>query len=115
MNTRYVMLIAIVSLAFLSGCENRFNSYEPYSTFDDRMASPERLPTTPDDQMPPADSGSQYSSADDSSAYDNYSPSASYDQPKNSGPQSAGSSQSDLEVPYSETTKTKHAYNVGGY
>jgi hypothetical protein len=112
MKTRYLALVAIVSLVFLSGCQNRFNDYEPYSSFDDRMAEAGRPPMTPDDQMPPMDdAASPYASAD---SYDSYSSSgADY----SSGPRRQAmnsSSSSDLEVPYSDTRK-KHAYNVGGF
>ncbi|VVC76601.1 hypothetical protein AQUSIP_19230 [Aquicella siphonis] len=108
MKSRYLILAAAALIVILTGCRNRIEEYEPYSTFDDRMAAAESgRPMTPDDQMPP-EYGDQYAYSS-SGGQDE----GSYDQPRMAARSSSSSSQSDVEVPFSESRGPKHAVNVG--
>lgn len=112
MKARYCMLMAMVLIAFLSGCRNRFEEYEPYSTFDERMASAERGSANfPDDQMPPlAENGYAYEGNQNYYSNDQQ----FTDQPRIAERRSFSSSiQSDAEVPFTESRGPKHAANIG--
>jgi hypothetical protein len=100
MKAHYLFLSAVLFSIALTGCKNRFEEYEPYSTFDERMASASRPTVTPDDQMPPS------ANSDDQYAYNNYS--------SGNNASSSGSSGDGIEVPFSETRGKEHpAVNVG--
>ncbi|MBX3708547.1 MAG: hypothetical protein KIT56_06365 [Gammaproteobacteria bacterium] len=112
MKMRYFMLVAAVVITFLGGCKNRIEEYEPYSAFDERMASAERGgPNFPDDQMPPsmedpyAYNGDQGYSLGDQLV----------DQPRMAERKSynSNSGQSDVEVPFTDSRSPKHAANIG--
>lgn len=112
MKKRYMMLAAITAVLFLTGCHNRFEEYEPYSTFDERMAESEKGKSglVPDDQMPPP---ATMASGDYSNEFtdDNVSNSPR----KMQAQQYSGGSSNDLEVPFSSSrgAQTKHAVNIG--
>lgn len=52
MVARYGCLVIMALVLSLTACKNRFETYEPYSAFDERMAMSERPSFVPDDQMP---------------------------------------------------------------
>lgn len=111
MKSRYLILAAAVLIVFLTGCRNRIEEYEPYSTFDERMASAVNgKPLTPDDQMPP-EYGDSFAYSNGSDQDDN-SYSGGSSRMASSG--SSATSQNDIEVPFSETRGPKRPVNIGG-
>lgn len=110
MNSRYGLLIAITLMVFLTGCKNRFEEYEPYSTFDERMATEanKNRPLTPDDQMPPASPEKYaYNSAPQE-------PNASQFAEGTSGAgYSNSNTQNSDDLHFTEYGTNRHAYNVG--
>lgn len=117
MKGRYFFLAIIV--VFLAGCHNRFEEYEPYSAFDDRMAVADRgQPMMPDDQMPP-ESYEQYGYSNSYNEYtdprDNYPYQPRTPAPRSSPSASSGSvsSSGNAEVPFSDTRSPKHPVNLG--
>ena len=97
MKSRYLMLLILAFI--LSGCTNRFEEYEPYSTFDDRMAAAEQPTLTPDDQMPAA-------------VQEDFATSGS-EKYYSSNQSTPSSNQSDSEVPFMDSRSKKQAVNVG--
>lgn len=98
MKAHYLFLSAVLFSIALTGCKNRFEEYEPYSTFDERMAAASRPTLTPDDQMPQA--------SDDQYAYSQYSGGNNATSASNQG--------DGIEVPFSETRGKEHpAVNLG--
>lgn len=106
MKMRYCLLFVLISGFALSGCHNRFEEYEPYSYFDERMAEESRPAGVPDDQMPPE--------VDDQYAY-NYSSTAPVARQYQSNPVSQAPVRSvpNAEVPF-DASRSKHAANIGG-
>ena len=114
-------LILSLSLIFLlSGCLNRFETYEPYSAFDDRMHDAEKnMSMYPENSQSPYGDGDQYGYyTDDRYAYPDY----QFDrqQPSRSAPRrvqnySNGNPNGDTEVPFSDSRgpAEKHPVNVG--
>lgn len=114
MKARYLVLTTMAFILFLTGCKNRFEEFEPYSAFDDRMALAESggpMPT--DDQMPPPDFGDQYAGGVDRGYY-NDAGSSSYERPPRMAvKQYSNNSGSNGEVPFSDSRGPKHATNIG--
>jgi hypothetical protein len=125
MKVGYMMLMAIMMMVFLTGCYNRFEEYEPYSTFDERMASASKgKPMPTDDQMPPGVTDDSYASGgyysfnnefrDEGGAVSASEPRSVPAQRYSDGTPT-GRSQEDLEVPFSSShgQSTKHPVNIG--
>jgi hypothetical protein len=47
MKIAYPLSAALILVVLLSGCKNRFETYEPYSSFDERMAAEANKPHAP--------------------------------------------------------------------
>jgi len=113
MKSGYFMLAALVMTVFLNGCTNRFETYEPYSTFDDRMAAADKSrPYPPDDQMP-SQTDDQYASASDQEKSSN-----DYqmdDEPTRVASKGGFSSGQSDEVPFSSSRNNKRPMNIGAY
>lgn len=104
MKAHYLFLSAILFSVALTGCKNRFEDYQPYDTFDERMAAASNPPVTPDDQMPSSSPDDQYAYSQSYSSGNNASSTAS----------NVKSGDGGIEVPFSETRgKEPPAVNVG--
>ena len=86
--------IALILGVTLTGCKNRLETYEPYDTYDERMAAAESArPYAPENAY-----GDQFADAE---------PSAPQQRSM-----SASASQN-AEVPFSSSRGEKHAVNIG--
>lgn len=92
---------ALILSATVSGCKNRLETYEPYDTFDERMAAAETgRPYAPADAY-----GDQFAATGDDSS------SASSRMPQQKSV--SASANQNAEVPFSETRGSKHPVNIG--
>jgi len=107
MFTRLLLFILVTLFFSLTACKNRFETYEPYSYFDERMAMADRGHFVPDDQIP-VGMNEYYEEVQDSS----------YDQPmRSSSPRrdmgtARRQAAEELEVPF-DSSRQKHAVNIG--
>ena len=125
MKLGYFLLVMTALTMVISGCTNRFEEFEPYSAFDDRMAEAQKgPPMMPDDQMPPP-SYEQYGYPSSYNEYidprggfsDEPSPSAprlsSPNSPRTYNSSSQSMSSSNAEVPFSDSRSPKRPTNIG--
>ena len=114
MKAVYYLATSILLVVLLSACKNRFETYEPYSAFDERMAAseaannPYAAPPSPEQQQAYAD---QFAYMEQ----DNYAglpqPQA---QPQAKAQRIASSAKSSgAEVPFSSSRSPKHVMNIG--
>lgn len=112
MKAVYCLTTTILLVVLLSACKNRFETYEPYSTFDERMAAVEAAnnpyapPLSPEQQQAYAD---QFAFMEEN----NYA-GLPQSQPQ-AKPQRIASSakSSSAEVPFSSSRSPKHVMNIG--
>lgn len=97
-----VLLITVLS----TGCKNRFETYEPYSTFDERMAAAEM--GQPYEQQDPY--AGQYAYTNDEQGY------AEQPRSRRITPemrQASVARSANTEVPFDSSRGAKHAMNIG--
>ena len=111
-------ILVVISLAVsLTACKNRFETYEPYSAFDERMAMVDRPAFVPDDQVPPA--GESYQVAGESYPVVGDPPYQVREFAPNEPARVARNSQSrsaadDMEVKFDDSRgQEKHPVNIG--
>lgn len=118
MKARYLVL-ATMFILVLTGCKNRFEEFEPYSAFDDRMAEAVNDGSMTADGR---DFGGQYASDSggvDRGYYNDDGFNNSYERPSRaparqySTSSHSTSSGSNGEVPFSDSRGPKHATNIG--
>jgi hypothetical protein len=103
MVARYGIFAVLALVISLSACKNRFEEYEPYSAFDERMAMADKSSFVPDDQVPSGMSD-PYQSTQDFSPRE---PAAV------AGNSSRGASD-DMEVSFDDSRgQQKHPTNIG--
>jgi len=101
MKMGYCLGMVLILVAALMGCRNRFETYEPYSTFDDRMAAANADSPYPQDAY-----SDQYNIAGDERDV------GQSGAPAEMSGQTASASQN-AEVPFASSRGVKHAMNIG--
>lgn len=102
MKAVYCLGISLIVVATLAGCKNRLETYEPYSTFDDKMAAAETGKPYPDD----AYSNQFAQGSDDGDMREAAAPVRRYER-------SVATSNDNSEVPFASSRSSKHAMNIG--
>lgn len=117
------LCFVLLLLAFsLLSCRNRFEEYEPYSMFDERMAAAEN-PNLPENNMYPGlediYASGYYNDRFENNSFDDNTMNDVPDRPVKTDAQKRASAKAAAmadtgEVAFDETRGAKHAANIGG-